>query len=225
MRRARSARKPRTVIRKYVFFNVVQNVPPIATLNAADAILLLAALGFLGYGIQPTRGSRVGLRRHAGRLGRLVWHLVDRPLPRARDRPARDGADSARRGLERDRSTPCCGGGGSAGSSFGPPTPDGRGDAVTDGPVLSVRDLRVYYGTPRQPGARGRRRLARHRRGRGARARRRVRLREVDARPRHPRACCPKGASRGRRGALRRPQPRRRSRRRRSAGCAGPTSA
>ena len=31
--------KPSTVIRKYVFFNVVQNVPPIATLNAADAIL------------------------------------------------------------------------------------------------------------------------------------------------------------------------------------------
>ena len=31
--------KPFTIIRKYVFFNVVQNVPPIATLNAADAIL------------------------------------------------------------------------------------------------------------------------------------------------------------------------------------------
>jgi peptide/nickel transport system permease protein len=52
--------KPRTVIRKYVFFNVVQNVPPIATLNAADAILLLAALGFLGYGIQPSQGAEWG---------------------------------------------------------------------------------------------------------------------------------------------------------------------
>ena len=51
---------PRTVIRKYVFFNVVQNVPPIATLNAADAILLLAALGFLGYGIQPSQGAEWG---------------------------------------------------------------------------------------------------------------------------------------------------------------------
>jgi peptide/nickel transport system permease protein len=51
---------PRTVIRKYVFFNVVQNVPPIATLNAADAILLLAALGFLGYGIQPSDGAEWG---------------------------------------------------------------------------------------------------------------------------------------------------------------------
>jgi peptide/nickel transport system permease protein len=52
--------KPFTVIRKYVFFNVVQNVPPLATLNAADAILTLAALGFLGYGIQPTDGPEWG---------------------------------------------------------------------------------------------------------------------------------------------------------------------
>jgi len=48
------------VIRKYVFFNVVQNVPPLATLNAADAILTLAALGFLGYGIQPSAGAEWG---------------------------------------------------------------------------------------------------------------------------------------------------------------------
>src|SRR5437879_7950582 len=52
--------RPRTVIRKYVFSNVVQNVPPLATLNAADAILLLAALGFLGYGIQPSQGAEWG---------------------------------------------------------------------------------------------------------------------------------------------------------------------
>jgi peptide/nickel transport system permease protein len=52
--------RPFTIIRKYVFFNVVQNVPPLATLNAADAILTLAALGFLGYGIQPTEGAEWG---------------------------------------------------------------------------------------------------------------------------------------------------------------------
>lgn len=52
--------RPFTVIRKYVFFNVVQNVPPLATLNAADAILTLAALGFLGYGIQPTDAAEWG---------------------------------------------------------------------------------------------------------------------------------------------------------------------
>jgi peptide/nickel transport system permease protein len=52
--------KPFTIIRKYVFNNVVQNVPPIATLNAADAILVLTALGFLGYGIQPTDAAEWG---------------------------------------------------------------------------------------------------------------------------------------------------------------------
>jgi peptide/nickel transport system permease protein len=42
---------PRTVIGRYVFFNVVQSVPVIFTLNAADGVLTLAALGFLGLGI------------------------------------------------------------------------------------------------------------------------------------------------------------------------------
>jgi peptide/nickel transport system permease protein len=51
---------PRTVIGRYVFQNVVQSVPVIATLNAADAILTLAALGFLGYGIQPTDAAEWG---------------------------------------------------------------------------------------------------------------------------------------------------------------------
>jgi ABC-type dipeptide/oligopeptide/nickel transport system permease subunit len=45
--------KERTVISRYVFFNVVQSVPVIFTLNAADAVLTLASLGFLGYGVQP----------------------------------------------------------------------------------------------------------------------------------------------------------------------------
>ena len=53
--------RPRTIIRKYLFGNVVQSVPVIATLNAADAILTLAGLGFLGLGIQPDRGGGVGL--------------------------------------------------------------------------------------------------------------------------------------------------------------------
>src|SRR5215216_1259756 len=52
--------RPFTIMRRYVFFNVVQNVPVIATLNAADAILTLAALGFLGYGLQPTDKAEWG---------------------------------------------------------------------------------------------------------------------------------------------------------------------
>jgi peptide/nickel transport system permease protein len=67
--------KPFTIIRKYVFFNVVQNVPPLATLNAADAILTLAALGFLGYGIQPTAGAEWGydIQRAVSDAASGIW--------------------------------------------------------------------------------------------------------------------------------------------------------
>jgi peptide/nickel transport system permease protein len=43
--------KPRTIVGRYVFFNVVQSVPVIFTLNAADGVLTLASLGFLGFGV------------------------------------------------------------------------------------------------------------------------------------------------------------------------------
>ena len=52
--------KPITIMRKYLFGNVVQSVPVIGTLNAADALSTLAALGFLGFGIQPTEASEWG---------------------------------------------------------------------------------------------------------------------------------------------------------------------
>ena len=65
----------RTIVRRYVFSNVIQNVPPIATLNAADAILTLAALGFLGYGIQPTDAAEWGydLQRAIDDAGAGIW--------------------------------------------------------------------------------------------------------------------------------------------------------
>jgi peptide/nickel transport system permease protein len=65
----------RTIIRRYVFANVIQNVPVIATLNAADAILTLAALGFLGYGIQPTEAAEWGydLQRAIDDAGAGIW--------------------------------------------------------------------------------------------------------------------------------------------------------
>jgi peptide/nickel transport system permease protein len=50
----------RVVMMRYVFGNVVQTVPVIATLNAGDAILTLAGLGFLGYGIEPSAGAEWG---------------------------------------------------------------------------------------------------------------------------------------------------------------------
>ena len=52
--------KDGTIMRRYLFGNVVQSVPVIGTLNAADAIGVLAALGFIGLGIQPTEASEWG---------------------------------------------------------------------------------------------------------------------------------------------------------------------
>ena len=67
--------KPRTVIGRYVFGNVVQNVPVIATLNAADALLTLAGLGFLGYGVQSTEAAEWGydLQRALGEASGGIW--------------------------------------------------------------------------------------------------------------------------------------------------------
>lgn len=42
-----------TVLSKYLFLNVIPSVPVIFTLNAADAILTLGGLGFLGLGLPP----------------------------------------------------------------------------------------------------------------------------------------------------------------------------
>jgi peptide/nickel transport system permease protein len=39
------------ILSRYLFFNVIQSVPVLFTLNAADAILVLGGLGFLGLGL------------------------------------------------------------------------------------------------------------------------------------------------------------------------------
>ena len=59
-RRGRSAPRRGVVMVRYVFTNVVQTVPIIATLNAGDAILTLAGLGFLGFGIEPSSAAEWG---------------------------------------------------------------------------------------------------------------------------------------------------------------------
>jgi peptide/nickel transport system permease protein len=48
--RAMGASTPR-ILSRYLFFNVIQSVPVLFTLNAADAILILGGLGFLGLGL------------------------------------------------------------------------------------------------------------------------------------------------------------------------------
>ena len=63
------------IMRRYLFGNVVQSVPVLGTLNAADAILTLAGLGFLGLGIQSTEAAEWGhdLQRALADAGSGVW--------------------------------------------------------------------------------------------------------------------------------------------------------
>ena len=80
---------PPSIMTRYVFGNVVQTVPVIATLNAGDAILTLAGLGFLGYGIEPSAGAEWGYDlSKAPSATRRNGDLVDRGLPRPRHRAA-----------------------------------------------------------------------------------------------------------------------------------------
>ncbi|WP_338405730.1 ABC transporter permease [Candidatus Synechococcus calcipolaris] len=50
--RAMGASTPR-ILSRYLFVNVLPSIPVLFTLNAADAILTLAGLGFLGLGLPP----------------------------------------------------------------------------------------------------------------------------------------------------------------------------
>jgi len=53
------ARTPRIMF-KHIFSNVTSSLPVIATLNASEAILTLAGLGFLGFGIEPSAAAEWG---------------------------------------------------------------------------------------------------------------------------------------------------------------------
>ena len=57
--------------------NATRTLPLIFTLNASEAILTLAGLGFLGFGIEPTVGRGVGLRPQQVAVGCHERHLVD----------------------------------------------------------------------------------------------------------------------------------------------------
>ncbi|WP_241732811.1 dipeptide ABC transporter ATP-binding protein [Aeromicrobium phoceense] len=52
-------RTPRILFR-HILSNVAQTLPVIGTLNASEAILTLAALGFLGFGIEPSAAAEWG---------------------------------------------------------------------------------------------------------------------------------------------------------------------
>ncbi len=57
--RVTGASTPRILFR-HILANVTQSLPVIVTLNGAEAILTLAGLGFLGFGIEPTQAAEWG---------------------------------------------------------------------------------------------------------------------------------------------------------------------
>jgi len=79
--RRRLGARPRTVMRRYVFANVVHSVPVVASLNAADAILTLAALSFLGIGMDPSVAAEWGYDISPRGRGCSSRVLVDRLFP------------------------------------------------------------------------------------------------------------------------------------------------
>lgn len=67
------------VLSRYLFFNVIQSVPVLFTLNAADAILVLGGLGF---GTRSSRRSaRMGTRFKTSFGSTTDRHLVDYTFP------------------------------------------------------------------------------------------------------------------------------------------------
>ena len=65
---------PIWIMRKYLFKNVITSVPVLLTLNAADAVLILGGLGFLGLGLPesvPEWGSDLNLALSALPTG--IW--------------------------------------------------------------------------------------------------------------------------------------------------------
>ncbi|NNH75984.1 ABC transporter permease [Nocardia uniformis] len=48
------------ILFRHILANVTQSLPVIITLNGAEAILTLAGLGFLGFGIEPTQAAEWG---------------------------------------------------------------------------------------------------------------------------------------------------------------------
>ena len=83
-------------MRRYVFSNVIQSVPVIGTLNAADAIGVLAALGFLGSRHPADARADWGydLNRSLDDAQSGIWWTS--AVPRPGDRAAHHRADARR---------------------------------------------------------------------------------------------------------------------------------
>jgi peptide/nickel transport system permease protein len=143
--------KPRTVIRRYVFANVIQSVPVVASLNAADAILTLAGLSFLGIGMDPSVAAEWGYDISRGIADAQAGFWWTGLFPGIAIILLVTGLTLVGEGLN---------------DSYNPllrrpnhkrfVMPGGQLAAATAAvatanPVIRVRDLRVWYGTDRGP--------------------------------------------------------------------------
>ncbi len=143
--------KPRTVIRRYVFANVVQSVPVVASLNAADAILTLAALSFLGIGMDPSAAAEWGYDISRGIADAQAGFWWTGLFPGLAVITLVTGLTLIGEGIN---------------DTFNPllrrpnyrkfAMPEDAREATTvaveaEHPVICVRDLRVWYGTDRGP--------------------------------------------------------------------------
>lgn len=63
------------ILFRHILANVTQTLPVIVTLNGAEAILTLAGLGFLGFGIEPTQAAEWGydLNKALADISNGVW--------------------------------------------------------------------------------------------------------------------------------------------------------
>jgi ABC-type dipeptide/oligopeptide/nickel transport system permease subunit len=66
---------PLRIMFGHVLANVSQSIPVLATLNASEAILTLASLGFLGFGIEPTSAAEWGydLNKAMSDVSNGIW--------------------------------------------------------------------------------------------------------------------------------------------------------
>jgi peptide/nickel transport system permease protein len=140
--------RPRTVIRRYVFANVIQSVPVVASLNAADAILTLASLSFLGIGMDPSVAAEWGYdvsRGIADAQAGYWWTLVGEGLndtlnpllrrPGYRHVVLPQVESTAKATVE----------------DIGVAGQTAVAGAETGEPVIAVSGLRVWYGSDRGP--------------------------------------------------------------------------
>lgn len=63
------------IMGRHVLRNSIRTLPVIITLNASEAILTLAGLGFLGFGIEPTQAAELGydLNRSVADVTSGIW--------------------------------------------------------------------------------------------------------------------------------------------------------